>query len=175
MQKAERKPFRLMRWTGFVLTLLASAVFLVSFFLPTAVQIGSLPGAPLNVQSGWQTFVESFMLAVEAAGYQFQPLPLLCVLSPLPNGLMLLGPLANLTMRHYAVFFGAILLIVGTSALWVCLEVYEGLSVGFYLWMGSILTMALASFLVSGSYLMEENAEHERLLTQLKKTHGSCV
>ncbi len=158
----------MMRWAGVVLTFLAWPVFLVSFFLPTAVQIGSMSGAPLASQSGWQTFVDTWQLSIDAA--RDEPFALLCVLSPWLNGLMLVALPINLTLRHSTVFFGVILCLTGTSAIWVCLQVYEGLNVGFYLWIGSILTMAMASFLISGSYLMEDNAEHARLLAELKKT-----
>jgi len=148
MKKAERGSFRLMRWTGIVLTLLAWPAFLVSFFLPTAVQIGSMLGAPLELQSGWQTYVDTWQLSTAAA--RDEPFALLCVLSPWINGLMLLALPVNLMTRHYTVFFGVILCLTGTSAIWVCLQVYEGLNVGFYLWIGSILTTAMASFLISG-------------------------
>jgi len=170
MKNAEREPFMLVRWIGLVLAIMAWPAFLVSFLLPTAVQIGSMPGAPLDLQSGWQTFVDTWQLSTAAA--EKEPFALLCLLSPLPNGLMLLAPPVNLTMRHYTVFFGVVLCLTGTSAIWVCLQVYEGLSVGFYLWIGSILTTAMASFLISGSYLMEDNTEHAHLLAELKKTHG---
>lgn len=43
------------------------------------------------------------------------------------------------------------------------------LSIGFYLWMGSMLGMALASFMITGGYFMEDNAEHARLLAELKE------
>ena len=167
MGSYKTEPFRRVRRTGIFLTLLAWSAFLASFFLPTAVQIGSLAGAPLDAQSGWQTFVDTWHLSVAAARHR--PFALLCVLSPLPLGLMLIAPLVNLTTRQYTVFFGLILCLTGISALWVCLDVYEGLRVGFYLWIGSILTMALSSFLISGSYLMEDNAEHARLLEELKE------
>jgi hypothetical protein len=181
MSKAERETFNLVRRTGVVLTFLAWAAFLVSFFLPTAVQIGSMLGAPLGPQSGWQTFVDSFLLSIDVAinsveqslgsgTRQFQPLVLLCMFSPVPNGLMLLAPLANLKLKHYAALPGTILFIAGTSAIWICWQVYEGLTIGYYLWNGSILVMALASFLITGSYFMEDNAEHARLLGELKQT-----
>jgi len=61
---------------------------------------------------------------------------------------------------------------MGVSAVWVCTRVYDMLAIGFSIWIGSILAMALASFLISGSYLMEDNTEHERLLAELTKTCG---
>jgi len=171
MKERERESFRWVRGTGVTLTFAAALVFLVSFFLPTATQIGSMMGAPLAIQSGWTTFVESLTLSAEVIGvpmFNFQPLAILCYLSPIPNGLMLLAPLVNMKAKHYAAFFGAVLFFNATTAIWVCFEVYEGISVGFYVWIGSILMMALASFLISGSYVMEDNLEHERLLAEWK-------
>ncbi len=46
------------------------------------------------------------------------------------------------------------------------------LSIGFYRWMGSMLGMALAPFMITGSYFMEDNAEHSRLSAQLKGMVG---
>ena len=169
MKGRGRDSFRWVRGTGVTLTFVAALAFLVSFFLPTATQIGSIMGAPLAIQSGWTTFVESLTLPAEAVGnpwQQFQPLAILCYLSPIPNGLMLLAPLVNMKTKHYAAFFGVVLFFNATTAIWVCFEVYEGISVGFYVWIGSILMMALASFLISGSHVMEDNLEHERLLAE---------
>ena len=184
MKKAVREPFRLARRIGIFLTAVAWAAFLVSFFLPVAAQIGSLPGAPLGLQSGWQTFVDSLMLSMDVATSsvtswgifginRFQPLVVLCLLSPVPNGLMLLAPPANLKLRHNAAFLGAFLFLSGVSAFWVCWQVYEGLTVGFHVWIGSILVMAVASSLIGASWFMEDNVEHERLLAELKKTQGN--
>ena len=167
METSGKGSFRWLRRTAFVLTFLTWPVFLASFFLPAAVQIGSMAGAPLGVQSGWQTFVDTLTLSFEAAWSTSEPLFFLCYLSPLPNGLMLFGPLANLFAKRYAAFFGAALFLSATSALWVCLEAYDGLSIGFYLWIGSMLGMALASFMITGSHFMEDNAEHARLLAEL--------
>lgn len=57
-------------------------------------------------------------------------------------------------------------------AIWVCRPAYAGLTIGYYTWNGSILVMALASFLISGSYAMEDNIEHDRLLAKLKVKPG---
>ncbi len=183
MKNTEREIFRLVRWLGIVLTFLAWAAFLTSFFLPTAVQIGSMLGSPLAPQSGWQTFVDSFLLPVDvltesaeqsiiSGGNQFQPFVLACMLSPLPNFLMLFALLANLKLKHYSALFGAVLFVSGATAIWICWQVYEGLTIGYYLWNGSILAMALASFLIAGSYFMEDNVEHARLLEDLKEAVG---
>ena len=172
MKKAERRPYRPVRQTGVVLTFVAWFAFIISFFLPTAAQIGSMVGAPLAIQNGWTTFVESLTLSAEAVGnpwQQFHPLAILCYLSPIPNGLMLLAPLVNMKTRHYAAFFGVILFLNATTAIWLCWEVYDGIAIGFYFWITSIFLMALASFLISGSYVMEDNIEHERMLAELKE------
>ncbi len=177
-----REPFRLARRIGIVLTAVAWWAFLVSFFLPAAVQIGSLPGAMMGPQSGWQTFVESLTLSIETASYsswslwggvRYKPLVLMCLLSPVPNMLMLLTPLGNLKLKHSAAFIGPLLLVSGVIVFWVCWQVYEGLTIGFYLWIGSILAMALASSLIGASWFMQDNVEHERLLAELKKTQGN--
>jgi hypothetical protein len=166
MSRVARSQFRLARRSGIVLTWLAWITFLVSFFLPTALQIGSMLGSPLARQSGWQTLVDTYALSLDAAGDN--PLALLCLLSPLVNLPMLIAPVTNLTLKHYAGLTGALLFFGGIAAIWVCTQVYEGLAIGFYFWIGSILAMALASFLISGSWIMEDNEEHERLLADLK-------
>ncbi len=167
-----RAPFRFVRRTGIVLTFLTWGAFLVSFFLPTAATIASL-GAPVAVQNGWQTFVDSLIVPLSEDGIGsmwFEPIMLLCLLSPVPNGLMLFAPLVNLRARLYAAFYGALLLFTGIAALGVCLEIYDGISVGFYVWIASIFVTAMASFLIAGSYAMEDNAEHDRMLAELKNS-----
>ncbi len=173
MNKPERDRARLARLTGVVLTFVAWIAFLSSFFLPAAICIPSVPGGALAAQSGWETFLDTLRLAAEAIGHAFRPRVLLCMLSPLPNGLMLLAPLANLKLKSYTAFYGAALLFSGTSAIWVCWQVYEGLNVGFFVWVGSILAMALASFFVAGGDFMKDGAEAERLLAELKDVSGS--
>lgn len=172
MKKAERASFRLIRRAGIFLTFLAWGAFLVSFFLPTAAPLAS-PGAGLAAQSGWQTFVDSLTLPLSEDGFWhlwstwFEPIMLLCLLSPIPNGLMLFAPLFNLRARLYAAVYGALLLFAGITAIVVCWDVYDGLNAGFYVWIGSILVTALASFLIAGSYAMEDNFEHDRMLAEL--------
>ncbi|MHB8903423.1 MAG: hypothetical protein ACYC6Y_32060 [Thermoguttaceae bacterium] len=168
MNNAERVPFGLLRGTGILLSLLAWGAFFASFFLPAADQIGSMPGAPLGPQSGWQTFVDSLLLSTTAAGWAWQPLTLLCLLSPVPNGLMLLAVPANLALKQYAACVGALLFLTAVSAFWVCWQVYEGLALGFYLWIGSILAMALASFLIGASWVVEDNRDYQLALAQLQ-------
>ncbi len=173
MNKPERDKARLARRTGVVLTFVAWIAFLSSFFLPAAICIPSIPGGALAAQTGWETFLDTLRLAAEAIGHVFRPLVLLCMLSPLPNGLMLLAPLANLQLKSYTAFYGAALLFSGTSAIWVCWQVYEGLNVGFFVWVGSILAMALASFLIGGSYFMNDSAQHAQLMAELADVSGS--
>ncbi len=178
MRKPGRASFRFVRRTGIVLTFLAWGAFLVSFFLPAAAPIASL-GAPVAVQSGWQTFVDSLTVTLSEDGIGslsgmwstwFEPIMLLCLLSPVPNGLMLFAPLVNMRARLYAAVYGALLLFTGIAVLRVCLEVYDGISAGFFVWIASIFVTALASFLIAGSYAMEDNLEHDRMLAELKNS-----
>jgi hypothetical protein len=171
MKKAEKASFRLVRRTGIVLTFLAWGAFLVSFFLPTAKPIESFSTSEVR-QSGWQTFVDSLTVPLSEDGLWSlrygNPLVLMCLLSPLPNALALFAPLVILRARQYGAFYGAFLLFTGMTALVVCMQVCDGISAGFYVWIASIFVTALASFLIAGSYAMEDNAEHDRMLAELQ-------
>ena len=174
MKKGKGKPFPFTLWAGRLLTFLAVAAFITSFFLPAAGNAGSFPGIPPMVDTGWEVFVESVTaLNNPPFGFVwfFNPIALIvCLLAPLPNVLMLAAVPGNLLLKRSAVALGAILLLLGGTAFWFCWYYYGYLAIGFYLWIGSIVAMAIASFLVAASYAIEDNIEYDQRLAELKKS-----
>ena len=170
MKKGERKPFSSTRWAGRLLTILAAGAFVTSFFLPAAGNAGSFPGIPPMLGTGWEVFVES-VTVFNNSFWVFNPIELMvCFLAPVPNVLVLVAVPGNLLLRRSAIALGAILLVSGGMAFWFCWYHFGCLGIGFYLWIGSIFAMAIASFLVAASYIIEDNIEYDQRLAELKKS-----
>lgn len=170
MKKGKGKPFPFTRWAGRVLTFLAAGTFVTSFFLPAAGNPGSFPGIPPMLETGWEVFVES-VTVFSSSFWVFNPIELMvCFLAPVPNVLMLVAVPGNLLLKRGAVALGVVLFLIGGMAFWFCRQYFGCLSIGFYLWIGSIFAMAIASLLVAASYVIEDNIEYDQRLAELKKS-----
>lgn len=159
-----------MRWFGLILMAAAWITLLVSFFLPAATPLSFGWAAPLQVLTGWETFLEALNLP-RVVG--FSPLAMLALGAPAINALVLAGPAAILALRHYAAAYGALVCICGGLAAWLCPMIYDDLRIGYYLWIGSIFAIAAAAFLIGMSHAREQSLAHDRRLAELQKVQAA--
>jgi hypothetical protein len=136
------------------LGLAAWLVFVASFFLPATNVLEAEHTPPSTPLTGWEAFWTSANLPRNWTLYRMvfrtHPRVLLFGTFPFVNLAMFIAPVAIWRRPRFAGWLSIVTLCGGIAALLLPKDFTKDLFVGFYCWLGSLFTMALACIIASG-------------------------